>query len=382
MNNYNNKDSGPNQRRSDVGQRVLWEPIPSSILKVLFNDPGLRFKILKVYTGSIANKVDWEEDKGFFTFDSSSKLQILVTRPESRKELKELLDNYILLRDSTYEKSHTTGDNIVQLQEVFADDFSRLVTLSSVISFESVSKDVGTFVKQHWGQNGQPPMFTFEGNVGTDSGSRAGVNIYSVPSSTSGTLNANFPGTTTVSKRDARKRAESNTGSSSKGIAMALAFLDVDEEDPNDTVIHDSQASAADANVASESISQKDGGSLKISSSKDESAPDQEIGGPSKSIITREEFRSHGTHTASYSMDGTVTNPSIGQPSAFFYPNQSVIRNIFSPLASVTDNPYLIIGLIALVSQSDDSPNHTIHYKNLPQKVTDNQEIKDKLIGD
>ena len=201
--NYNNKDSGPNQRRSDIGQRVHWEPLPIDILNAVFGSDALKYKALKNY--STAKSATWNKDnRGFFYYGSSdNKIYLLVTRREHRKELRDKFTLYTLLSDRAKEESLKTGEAIVNLQNLFIEEFSRLVTLSTVIGYTHNSAQ---FILDHWGQDGKLPNRVFEGNVGTDSGSRAGINVCSISTSTNKPLNVNLPGYKTASRRDAELR--------------------------------------------------------------------------------------------------------------------------------------------------------------------------------
>jgi hypothetical protein len=201
---YNNKDSGPNQRRSDVGQRVYWEPLPSDILDAVFGSDALKYKALKNYAVMTGSR-SWNEDnRGFSYFGSSdNKIYLLVTRREHRKQLRDKFTLYTLLSSAANEKSLETGEAILNLQKLFMEEFSSLVTLSTVIGYTGNS---AKFIEDHWGQDGKLPNRIFEGNVGTDSGSKAGVNIYSIATSENKPLNVNLPGYQTASRRAAKAR--------------------------------------------------------------------------------------------------------------------------------------------------------------------------------
>jgi hypothetical protein len=165
-----------------------------------------------------------------------------------------------------------------------------------------------------------------------------------------------------------------------KGINAAMVFLSVDNEDEDDTVVHDS--SATEPNNVDEFLYHVNG-AVKISNSMKEEAPIAEFGGQDNVVKTVEENRSHGTHQVSYPMDGTRTTPNIARPSASFFPNQGVIGDIFGSLNSAVGNYQLVLALIALGwSSGKDKDNHTINYVTLPEKVTDNQDLKDDLLGE
>ena len=209
--NYNNKDSGPNQSRSDIGQRVLWEPLTKEQVEILFTEPVLRSRILNTFTGSVG-KVEWnDEHYGFFVSGNSSKMRVLVTLSKNKKELRDLFEVYNILSNQQYNEGEEAlqAQHLIKLRDVFIKEFSTLVTIGTVITFSTVSEgSPSKFKEQHWADGQELPEYTFEGNVGGDSGSRAGVNIYSVPTTANVQLNANFPSTQTVDKREAKRKSQ------------------------------------------------------------------------------------------------------------------------------------------------------------------------------
>lgn len=365
--------------RPDKNERVSWEPLSEYIVRTLFDDPVLRFKIFKNYRGGDGHKIKWNNDYGFFSYDGSSKIQILVVRRDHQAQLKNLVDEFLLRRNGATEKTPTTGEAIVFMQDTFSEKFSRLVTLGSM-----PCDNIGQFIEDHWGVNGLSPNYTIEGSTGTDSGGTSGIVLTSVVSS-NGRVNANALDAETVTDSNARVRfLLSEPGGVVGGRAMASAFLDVDNDDSDEAPVRNPYTPPSKANKASEHIYKEEGKPVKTYASEDsKTAPVSEVGGDDMKVITRGEFNAQSAKNMAYTAEGTIDSPFADKPSAAFFPNSNVIKNIFSPLSSVVDNPYLMIGLIALASLDDnDSDSHTVNYINLPQKVTDNQQIKDDLLGE
>lgn len=374
--NYNNKEAGINQSWSDIGSRTLWEPLTKDTLDLIFKNIFLRESILSSYLRLKDVKVDWQEEYGYFVYGACNKIHILASRRDKRLAIKELVDVYNQLSKHYAEASEDDIDDaekkIKELNSEFVRKFSELVSLCHISDYPAKT---GGIKQAYFGVGAAGPLYRLESVYTQDTGAVAGINLISIPTTYADpNLNANSPTTQTADARDVKSNPPKVGDFEAEGLAKAEAFLDVSSKPADDRPVNDPDAAP---NV--DPWFQKPGEPAKLYPDTKKGTALGTHGGKQRVDYTTEEQRGRGTHHCAFLEQGTMVNPDIISPSAFFYPNKGLIRNIFNPLAVVFENPYMILGLIALGTQQAKGKNHTDTYNKLPLQVTDNQELKDEL---
>lgn len=372
---YRNKQSGFSPA---IGARVSWEPLPKEYIDYLFGGQAASLKaaILNKYDKSSNKNNVWDEH-GFFIYGSSHKLCVLATKREDRVKLKEIFFSYNVQRFISEQEEASDTDRVIKANENFVRRFSEVVTLCS-ISDHPASKP--GWVKKYIGTKDTPPQYILESVYTQDTGIQAGVNLVSIPTTAPNpNLNINNPGVETVNERNAWKEPQVVNNYPFEGAAAAAGFLDVSDKKSDDRPVNKKDGKE---NLGADAISLVEGGALEFHPYPDIKGAAVKFGGELGRFDSYEEKRGHGTQQASFLAEGTMVNPNIISPSAFFYPNKGIIRNMFAPLSAVFDNPYLLLGLIALGAQNNKNKSHSATYIDLPAQVIDNQELKDELTND
>lgn len=389
MNNYNNNVGagqlyGPNS--TDVNETVLWEPLSEEIIEFIISSSVLRRNILNKYTGGVNSIFHWDRENytGVVVYGSSQKVNVLVSRVDSKPELSRLMDEYKIMEAVLLKDSEQSADQLNSLSKEFSVQFSKLVAIGIAADYRQF-ENLGDFKAAHWNTEG-PPTYIFEGNSGEESGSANSLKLYSIPISTQKKLSSNASDTLTSDQLDAIERALEDIKSIGiksiiGGFKKLFLFMDVSDKDANDTPMLDPSAEVRD--IIKDLLFADEKRGVTFFGDTEYAAPIVQAGGPNNTFSTKTEDNSQLSNNMTYTADGTVVNPFSNKPSASFFPNSNVLMNIFSPLSSIVDNPYLVVGLIAMgVSDNKGSdPLHSKSYIELPLNIIDNQAIKDDLIG-
>jgi len=112
--------------------------------------------------------------------------------------------------------------------------------------------------------------------------------------------------------------------------------------------------------------------------------PILQIGGPDDEKISTASKETQGTVDRTTYREGLRTNPLINYPSSFIVPIPPWISSVFSGPLSVTNNPELLIAIIAIAASASggDEKNYSYYRETLPTMVIDNQELENALFNE
>jgi len=377
--NYNNKEAGINQSKSDIGSRIYWEPLTKATLDLIFKNKFIKQSIFNSFLKIKDTNAEWQEEYGYLVYGAANRIHMLVSTRDNRSVIKDLVHNYNTLsaqylKIDNEDEINSTANKVQELNSEFIRRFSEIVSLCVISDYYS---DMGGIQRAYFGEGPNGPLYRLESEYTQDTGTVAGINLVSIPTSyLNPYLNENSHITKTVSERDAELTPLKFGDTIARGATAARKALNTSEEDSDDRPVIDKDAKR---DVSKYSTSQEEGESYKIHPGKKKRSPMIKVGGQNDALMTTEEKRNHGTHHAAYLAQGTMVNPNIESPSAFFFPNKGLIKNLFNPLSTVFENPYMLLGIIALGTQKKKSNDHSFVYNNLPTQIIDNQKLKDEL---